>query len=450
MKKWFYLLLCLAMATGFLAGCAVNPVQSDQNGSLDNSALQNYDGKNDSNEKDNSGNKNNNENKNNQNNNSNNSSLDKDKISSEIIGRNTGFAFSLFKQLNNEDKEQNIFISPLSISTALSMTYQGAATTTKDAMAKALGYSGIEDSRLKESYQNLIPYLNQLDEKIELNISNSVWVREGEEIKEDFLTANKDVFKASVTPLDFSAGNAAGRINQWISDATNKKIDKMIDSPIPSDIIMYLINAIYFKGDWAEQFDSKNTFKTQFHAGNGGSDEVMMMSRTGKVGYGQGDNFQAVRLPYGTGKAAMYCVLPGKNQTINDFIAGMDAERWQTIKNSIAERDEVRLQLPRFKLEYGIKNLNSSLTALGMGEAFTDKADFSGIREDVCISRVLHKAVIEVNEEGSEAAAATAVEMKLTAAPQPLSFIADRPFLFVIADDETGTILFMGKLSEVL
>jgi serpin B len=211
---------------------------------------------------------------------------------------------------------------------------------------------------------------------------------------------------------------------------------------------MYLINAIYFKGDWAQQFDRKNTFESKFQAGNGSTDKIMMMNRKGKVQYGQGDNYQVVRLPYGNGKVAMYCVLPTKDMAIDEFITTLDADRWQAIKESIAERDEVVLQLPRFKLEYGIKNLNQSLTTLGMGEAFTENADFSGIRNDVCISKVLHKAIIEVNEEGSEAAAATAVEMTVTGMPEPLAFIADRPFLFLIVDEETGTILFMGKYCQ--
>ncbi|KUO62899.1 MAG: proteinase IV [Gracilibacter sp. BRH_c7a] len=407
MKKRVCLLLCITLAVGLLTGCKQN------------STIQKH-------------------------------SVDKNKISMNVIDGNTRFAFELFKQLDTEDGEGNIFISPLSISTALAMTYQGAAASTKEGMAEALGYSGIEDTKLNESYQNLLPYLNGLDDKVQLNISNSIWVREGEEIRQDFLTANRDIFKASVTPLDFGEAKAADQINHWISEATNKKIEKMINSPISPDIIMYLINAIYFKGDWTEQFDPKHTFQTRFKAENGSMNDIMMMQRTGKVAYGQGDGFQAVRLPYGSGKAAMYCILPGEDIPINDFIATLDGEHWQVIRDSIRERDEVNLQLPRFKLEYGIKNLNAGLTALGMGEAFTDKADFSGIGDNICISRVLHKAIIEVNEEGSEAAAATAVEMTLTGAPaEPLAFIADRPFVFVIADDETGTILFMGKLSEV-
>jgi serine protease inhibitor len=418
MKKGAVLLLCLTLAVGMLAGCftqPAQPVESGQNNSSDPNSLTPA------------------------------HSINQSKNSAEVIKGNTAFAFRLFQELNQEDQEDNIFISPLSISTALAMTYQGAGSTTKEAMAKALGYSGIEDKKINDSYQNLIPYLSQLDDKVKLSISNSVWVKEGEEIQPAFLQANQEIFRAFVKTLDFEQAQAADEINRWISEATNKKIEKMIDSPIAPDIIMYLINAIYFKGDWAQQFDAQNTFESKFQLENGNTDKVMMMSRKGKVEYGQGEDYQVVRLPYGKGKAAMYCVLPSKGMSLSDFIASLDADRWQAIKESIVERDEVLLQLPRFKLEYGIKNLNQSLTSLGMGEAFTDNADFSGIRQNVCISRVLHKAIIEVNEEGSEAAAATAVEMMVTAVAEPLAFIADRPFLFLIAEEETGTILFMGK-----
>lgn len=380
---------------------------------------------------------------------SHNSSFDVEKINTMAVEGNSMFAFDIFKQLSKEDKNQSIFISPLSISTALAMTYQGAETTTKEVMAKTLGYTDIDRETLNESYRNLIRYLKQLDDKIDLNIGNSLWIREGESIKEDFIATNKDIFDASVTSLDFSKPNAADQINEWISNTTKKKIEKMVDSPIPPSVVMYLINAIYFTGDWAEQFDQESTFSTQFYSGDGSISEIMMMSKSGKAEYGQGDVFKAIRLPYGSGKTAMYCILPEKTVSINDFIAGLDKEMWRAIKESIGEENEVQLQLPRFKLEYGIKNLNESLTALGMGEAFTGAADFSGICDGIYINRVLHKAVIEVNENGSEAAAGTVVEMYKTSVQDPLAFIANRPFVFIIADDETNTILFMGKLSDV-
>lgn len=378
-----------------------------------------------------------------------NNAFDKDKIGLKTIEGNSLFAFDIFRQLNKEDTDQNIFISPFSISTALTMTYQGAGTTTREAMAKALGYYGLDDEKLNISYKNLIRYLKQLDKKIELNISNSLWIKEGQSIRENFISVNRDIFNASVTSMDFSKENAADEINKWISNATKKKIEKMIDPPISPDVIMFLINAIYFKGDWTEKFDTKNTFEAPFHTVNGTTADVKMMGRYGTVEYGQGDGFKAVRLPYGRGKAAMYCILPAEEVPVGDFIAGMDNEKWTVIKDSISEKKDVRLQLPRFKLEYGIKNLNESLTALGMGEAFTDSADFSGIRDNLCISRVLHKAVIEVNEEGSEAAGVTVVEMRETGYTEPLTFIADRPFVFIIADDDTGSILFMGKVYNI-
>lgn len=370
-------------------------------------------------------------------------------VDKDLVQANTGFAFDVLKKLNEEDEENSVFISPLSISTALSMTYNGARTTTREAMAKSLGYEGLELKALNESYQNLITYLNQIDSKVELNTGNSIWIREGEEIREDFLITNRKHFNAEAEMLDFSKDSAAERINGWISEATKGKIQKMIEPPISPQVVMYLINAIYFKGQWTEQFDPKLTNAEKFTAGTGEQQDVSMMYRKGSVEYANGSDYKAVRLPYGSGKTSMYCILPDEGVDINNFINSLDREKWELIHDAVAETDDVILKLPRFKIEYGIKNLNDTLIALGMGEAFNASADFSGIREGLFISSVLHKAVIEVNEEGSEAAAATVVVMQESAALEPITFIANRPFVFVIADDETGTILFMGKLYNI-
>ncbi len=377
-------------------------------------------------------------------------SFDKNKIDGGFKDKNAGFAFDIFKQVNTEDSSQNVFISPLSISTALAMTYQGAAGTTREAMAKALQISGLDSGVLNESYKNLLRYLKQTDGKLQLDINNSIWIREGKSIKKDFLETNKNIFDAYVTTLDFSQEKAAGTINKWIDDSTKGKIKKMIDPPIPSDIIMYLINAIYFKGQWSDKFEKDQTSDSKFHEGNGKESDVKMMNRYGTVDFAQNDDYKAVRLPYGKGRMAMYCILPQEGKDINDFIKSMDKEKWASIKNAISERKDVHLQIPRFNLEYGIKNLNDALTGLGMGEAFSDNANFSGIGDSIAISRVLHKAIIEVNEEGSTAAGVTVVEVRETAAALDTpEFIADRPFVFIIADDETGAILFMGKLLSV-
>lgn len=374
--------------------------------------------------------------------------VDLDKLSNEVIEGNTDFAFDIFRELNREDREENIFISPLSISTALTMTYEGARGTTREGMAEALNYKGIELESLNDTYQHLLGYLSGMVKDIELKMANSIWLREGEEIQPDFLEVNKEVFRAEVVELDFSNKEAADTINRWIEKATEGKIEEMLEGEIPGNVIMYLINAIYFKGEWKDQFDKNNTFPTEFQAGSGEKQPVMMMSKQGNGEYGEGEDYQAVRLSYGNEKTAMYVVLPKQGVEINSFIDRMDMAKWQEIRSSIRSERDVMVQLPRFKIEYGIKLLNDSLSKLGMAEAFTDRADFSGIRDSIYINRVLHKAVIEVNEEGSEAAAATVVEMIESAAMEPLKFIADRPFVFLIAEEETGSILFMGKMWE--
>ncbi|NLY71647.1 MAG: serpin family protein [Clostridiales bacterium] len=370
-------------------------------------------------------------------------------VNQRVLDGNSQFAIDIFKTLSKEDQGKNIFISPFSISAALTMTYNGAETTTKEVMESVLGYSGIDRDLVNESYKHLLEYLKNADSKIELDIANSIWAKEGKEIKEEFLEKNRDSFSAQIESLDFSRDEAVEIINNWISEATKGKIDEMLEPPIPPEVIMYLINAIYFKGEWSEEFDPKDTKDEPFTTYDSKEQIVSMMSRKGKIEYAQGEGYKAVRLPYGKGKVSMYCVLPDEDITIDEFIDNMTIERWYEIRDKMNEVDELELKIPKFKLEYGIKNLNDSLIALGMEEAFTDRADFSGIMDNVCISRVLHKAVIEVNEEGSEAAAATVVEIRETAAMEPISFIADRPFLFFISDDQSGTILFMGKLLEV-
>jgi serine protease inhibitor len=414
MKKTISILISIIMIAGLLAGC-VNPDGNRSTGIGGNKQA----------------------------------SFDLSKIDSGLIGGNEIFAFNIFQKINSEDGDKSIFISPLSISTALAMTYNGARTTTAEAMAEALQYKGIELENLDIGYKNLLAYLNNVDPKVQLNISNSIWFRKGEEIRSDFLSTNKDNFNAYISEIDFQDIKAADTINDWISKATKSKIDKMIEPPISPDVIMYLINAIYFKGQWTKQFDKKLTFTGTFNKEDGKKQEVQMMSRKGKIEYGEVGKSKIVRLPYGNEKTAMYCILPEQDVKINDYIEEFSFEKWKELQESLSKNDDVILHLPRFKLEYGIKNLNDSLTALGMGKAFSDSADFSGIRDGIYISRVLHKAVIEVNEEGSEAAGVTVVEMKETAAMEPIMFIADRPFVFLIADDETGTILFMGKLMEV-
>lgn len=376
---------------------------------------------------------------------------DPDKVSEQFIEGNNRFAWDILRELNHEDEGENVFISPISISTALSMTYQGAQGNTKDEMGKVLGYGDMDDETLRESYREFLKYLVAMDPEIDLNIANSIWYREGEAIEEEFLEVNREVFDALVEELDFSDEEAADIINAWIEDATEGKIEEMLDGPIPGNVIMYLINAIYFKGDWTVPFEEEQSFDAIFNASSGEQQEITMMRRNGSVEYGEGEDYQTVRLPYGEEEnTAMYVILPkDEGQDINEFLGTMDEEKWQDIRGSVSSSDDVELQIPRFEMEYGIKSLKNALIRLGMEEAFDMYANFDGIRPGIFIEDVLHKAVIEVNEQGSEAAAATVVIVAESAVMDPPSFIADRPFLFVIANEEADSILFMGKVQSL-
>lgn len=372
---------------------------------------------------------------------------DEDRIDPEAVSGMTGFAFDLFRTLNQEEEGYNFFISPLSVSTALTMTLNGAAGATREEMAQVLGYEGLEAETWNDTYRNLLPYLEQADETVDLSLSNSIWYRQGDPVREAFLEQNREAFEARIEEMDFSDPGAADVINGWIEEATRGKIDKMIDPPLPPELVMYLINAVYFKGDWTEAFDPEKTFEGEFTQSDGTVETVDMMNRKGTVDFGETDAWKIVRLPYGDGKLSMRLVLPAEN--IDRFVEKLDAARWESMEASLMETEEVVLQIPRFKMDYGIKNLNDALFKLGMKKAFGPEADLSGIREGLFISRVLHKAVIEVNEEGSEAAAATVVEVLESAVMEPVTFIADRPFLFAIVDEVHGSLLFMGKYGWV-
>ncbi len=374
---------------------------------------------------------------------------DENEIDGQVIGGMTSFAFELFKELNREEGGGNIFISPLSVSTALTMTYNGSGGETREEMKTALGYGEVSDQAANNTFENLIPYLMQADQAVEIDMSNSIWYRQGEPIGTDFLELNKKVFDASVEEMDFQKPDSADIINGWISDSTKGKIEKMIDPPIPADVVMYLINAVYFKGEWTDAFDEERTYETDFTEQSGEKKAVKMMSSKGRTDFGETEDFKIVRLPYGNGKLSMYLVLPGGVKNVDDLVESLDVELWKSMKDSIFETEDLILGVPRFKMDYGIKNLNGALMSMGMKKPFGAQADFSGIRDGIFINRVLHKAVIEVNEKGSEAAAATVVEMLESAVMEPVTFIADRPFLFMIADDVHGDILFMGKYANV-
>ena len=364
----------------------------------------------------------------------------------DLVRANTRFAFNIFNQLTIEEEGQNIFISPLSILLALAMTYNGAVGETAQGMAHAMEFEGMDMEELNQGFSDLMISILSADKSVELSIANSIWQRQDFDAKEDFIGTNKKYYNSEVKKLDFSDPGAADTINDWISDATKEKIQKMLKE-IPPDAVMYLINAIYFKGDWTYPFEEEATYEEVFYLADGSTKSVPMMHMTETFSYARHKGFKMIKLPYGQEKLAMYILLPDEGADIDTIISSLDDELWRTLTEEF-ETGEVELTMPKYKMEYGVKLLNDALKALGMEAAFTPMADFTNIAEGIFISRIMHKAVIEVNEKGSEAAAATVVEMVESAMPMDeiFEFRTDRPFIFTISDERTGSILFMGKV----
>lgn len=361
----------------------------------------------------------------------------------DLVDANKQFAWELFRAINKEDSNGEIFMSPLSVSTMLMMAYNGAEGATKEAMAKAMHYDGIPVNELNEGYKNLISRLSNVDDKVKIEIANSIWSRQGFEIKQNFMDLCSDYLFSDVKSLDFDKPESANEINNWVAEKTNNLIPSVINPPIAKDVMMYLINAIYFKGEWTEAFKSEDTFEADFYSYDSKTDKVRMMQRKGRIALAETTEYRAVSLPYGDEKVGMIVILPYMD--INKFINNFDHEKWDALLENLKPIRDLHLELPKFKMEYGIKELNKSLTSLGMGEIFTDNANFNGISENIFINRILHKAVADVNEEGTEAAAVTVGEFVTTSYAEPVKFIVNKPFIFVIYDTEDGSILFIGK-----
>ena len=367
-----------------------------------------------------------------------------DESFSSVASANTAFGFKLLTDLQERDADANILISPLSISTALTMTYNGAAGETQRAMAEVLEIGNLQLDSVNRSNAALRRSLVESGPKVKIAIANSIWSREGVEFNPSFLNRNREFFEAEIESLNFNDPQAPQIINNWVETNTNGKI-KQIVQQIDPGTLMFLINAIYFKGNWQKEFDKSATRDGIFHLSNGAEKRVPMMYRRGAYPHFRGGNFEAARLPYGDGKVSMYIFLPNRDSNLNEFTAQLNAEKWGYWMSQFRDaRDNSEMILPRFKMEYEA-SLNDALTALGMGQAFGSDADFSGMGQHLFISEVRHKAVMEVNEEGTEAAAVTTV---VAVTSLPPVFRVDRPFFVAIHDDQTKTILFMGTVVE--
>ena len=365
-----------------------------------------------------------------------------------LIESDNKFGLNLFREIIKEEGDKNVFISPLSVSMALGMTYNGANGETQKAMQEVLELNGLTIQEVNESYKSLIELLRGLDPKVQFRIANSIWFRQELSLEKEFINLNRKYFNAEVSGLDFSDPNAAKIINEWVDKNTNGKIKEIVDDPINPLTVMFLIDAIYFKGTWTYEFDKSLTKDDWFILPDSSKRTCKMMEQRGKFQYFENADFQAIDLPYGDGDFSMTIFLPRPQKDIDSLIAEFNQENWNRWINSFSKREGI-LQFPKFTLEYELR-LNEILKALGMAVAFDPlQADFTKMYkgpESLFISKVKHKTFAKVNEEGTEAAAVTSVEMEITSVG-PLMRV-DRPFVFVIRENKSQTILFIGKIVE--
>ena len=362
----------------------------------------------------------------------------------KVISASNAFAFDLFRAGNVAQHKQNVFISPLSASMALGMTANGAAGRTYDDMRSALRWGASTRDEVNQGYQSLIELLRGLDHSTAMEIANSIWYERAFPFNAGFLDESKQYFGAAVTGLDFSSPAAVPTINSWVSDATKGKIPQILDG-IDDAEVMFLINAIYFKGSWQKRFDKSKTASAPFLSADGTRSNVMMMVRPAGVETTATAEYDAVDLPYGNSAFTMTVVMP--NGDIDAFAESFGQARWNSLVNSL-HGSERTVELPRFRIEWE-RLLNDDLGQLGMASAFIS-ADFTRMSprgDELIISRVLQKTYVDVDEEGTEAAAATMVGIGVTSAAGP--FVANRPFLVVIRERFSGTILFIGKIARL-
>jgi serpin B len=365
-----------------------------------------------------------------------------------VVAGSNAFAFGLLREVAQDDAAGNLFLSPLSASLALGMTMNGARGETLDGMRSALGFGGAALTEVNPAYHDLMALLLGLDPGVDLRLANSIWARQGFPILQSFSDDVSRYFNAEANVLDFNDAGAAGRINDWVKRGTGGMITTIVDPPIPADVVLYLINATYFKGSWSDRFDPAETHDAPFHAADGSLPSVRMMHRAGSARYFEAADARGVELPYGRDAFVMDVVLPATGRTVGDVVASLDTARWNGWLAGL-RTGAVDVSMPSYRLEND-RVLNPQLIRLGMQAAFTPNgADFTGLSpagKQLFISKVRQKTYADVNEEGTEAAAVTSVGVSLTAMPVLPTFVFDHPFLVAIRERFSGTILFLGAV----
>ena len=372
----------------------------------------------------------------------------------EAVKGNNAFAVELYSQLKSQPG--NLFFSPESISTALAMTYAGARGETATEMAKTLHFM-LPPEKLHPAMGALLQGLNAAHDGYQLKVANALWGQQGYTFLDDFIKLTNDNYAAGLNQVDFKNATDAARmtINQWVEQQTENEIKDLIAPGIlDGKTRLVLTNAIYFKGDWQTQFKKEDTKDEDFHLSSTQTIKAPMMHLTGNFNYLDGGTFQALEIPYKDKELSMVVFLPKDKDGLAAMDQSLTADSVQKWLEQLRPASKVIITLPKFKMTHQFE-LGDTLQVMGIRQAFGPAADFAGMtgKRNLFISAVIHKAFVDVNEEGTEAAGATAVVMHayknaVSMKPSPIIFRADHPFLFVIRDNKSGGILFMGRVTD--
>lgn len=378
--------------------------------------------------------------------------FDYNKKSAEVIKTNNNFGLEMLKTIIQNEDKANIMISPASISLALGMAYNGAESTTKEAFESLLNYEGLSRDEVNEITRDLINTLVTNVKDNTLEIANSIWYHQDFPVYPAFIELNKTYFDAEVKELDFSDPATVDQINDWVKNKTHEKINEIINELSP-EARMVLINALYFNCLWEIEFDKDESKSEMFYnADNSEYGNVEMMTTESSFNYFSNDELTAVELPYKNKKFSMHLIKPAGERTVDDLIEELDGESWTAWMDAYQEHEKVQVTMPKFKFDYE-REMGPDLIDMGLGIAFSPaEADFSDISDiQLFISRVIHKTYIDVNEEGTEAAAVTAIIFETTSVGPgsgPIVVRYDHPFLFAITEKSSSSIVFIGKLTE--
>ena len=368
-----------------------------------------------------------------------------------VIGASNRFGLELAARVTAADARPNVVISPLSASMALGMTLNGANGRTFDAMRSALGFGSLPQEQINDTYRDLIDLLTELDPDVRFEIANAIWARQEFPFHDAFFQAVAAAFDARAESRDFGDPATVAAINDWVKEHTGGYIDKIVDPPLDPALVMLLANAIYFDGAWTTQFDEAETRRESFTRADGSRVDVDMMSIAGDVRTASGPSYAAVELPYGGEAFSMVIVLPNAGVSAREWLAGLDADAWTALTEGLTARKLDKLSIPKLTLRYDAY-LNDALRAMGMDPAFRPGADFTRMSprgNELCIDVVRQKTFVEVDERGTRAAAVTAVHATIGSSGSSFSsFVADRPFVFVIRERLSGAALFVGLVGD--